>query len=110
MSEKINLNQRVAAVLLAALDGHNPNIERTPEGKLILHTGRGKSDLDLAVEELITIPADPRFIYRALALEAVHIMQWIAYRHDISHTELVETFQRNLIGHIKATAQDNDNG
>ena len=45
-------DHKALAVLVAALDGHNPNITHQPDGTITLTTGRGRSDLALATEDL----------------------------------------------------------
>lgn len=104
MAKHTNLQQSVAAVLLTALDGHNPNLEHKPDGTIVAHSGRGKSDLEMTIEELIDLPVHPKFTHRALAQEAVYLIRWIAYRHGITHEELVQTFQRNVQGHVAGQA------
>ena len=85
----------VATVLAAALDGHDPNRETLPDGSIRMHTGRGKSDLDITIEELRNIPVYPQVIYREFAQQSLVILHWIAWRHDIDRDELVATFRKN---------------
>lgn len=44
---------KALAVLIAALDGHNPNVTLLSNGNLVSTPGRGKSDLQLATEDLL---------------------------------------------------------
>lgn len=46
-------DHKALAVLVAALDGTNPNITHQPDGTITLTTGRGRSDLALATEDLL---------------------------------------------------------
>ena len=44
---------KALAVLVAALDGHDPNVTLRSDGAVVSTPGRGKSDLDLATEDLL---------------------------------------------------------
>ncbi|MCT2031877.1 hypothetical protein M3D00_17250 [Dietzia cinnamea] len=41
------------AVVIAALDGADPNITQQPDGSIVSTPGRGTSDLQLATEDLL---------------------------------------------------------
>lgn len=102
----------VAAALSAALDGHNPNRKVLKDGSMVLGTGGGPSDLDLTLDEFNQVRVAPRWIYREFALQAVHLVRWIAVRHGIPSEDLSETFRRHSLGHAagRAAREGGDTG
>lgn len=105
---QIDLAARASAVLAAALDGHNPRIQRHPDGKVTLRPGHEPSDLDLSIGMLMAVPVNEHHQIRAVALQAIEVIQWLAFRHDIDRDELIETLRRNTYGHIRAAEEAKD--
>lgn len=44
---------KALAVLIAAMGGHDPNVTHRPDGSIVSTPGRGKSDLQMATEDLL---------------------------------------------------------